>query len=136
MWFVSLLQTYKFGIDNTYLCCVLSVTIADHSTHKMQDVFSYIIFRSTFKHITIFYVLDFKLSLCSVLTVSIFGCIPSVWFILADVSEPSIGSISKVLSVRGDQPILQPTNFVTEGGDALGLYCHSCSGSIAGSMDI
>jgi hypothetical protein len=30
-----------------------------------------------------------------VLTVSIFGCIPSVWFILADVSEPSIGSIFK-----------------------------------------
>jgi hypothetical protein len=35
-------------------------------------------------------ILDFKLSLCSVLTVSTFGCIPSVWFILADVSHPSV----------------------------------------------
>jgi hypothetical protein len=33
-------------------------------------------------------VLDFKLSLCSVLTVSTFGCTSCVWFILADVSEP------------------------------------------------
>jgi hypothetical protein len=31
------------------------------------------------------------------LTVSTFGCIPSVWFILADVSEPSVGSIFKGL---------------------------------------
>jgi hypothetical protein len=45
----------------------------------------------------VFNFLDFKLSLCSVLTVSTFGCIPSVWFILADVSEPSVGSIFKGL---------------------------------------
>jgi hypothetical protein len=36
-----------------------------------------------------YWVLDFKLSLCSVLTVLTFGCFSSVWFILADVSEPS-----------------------------------------------
>jgi hypothetical protein len=33
------------------------------------------------------HILDFKLSLCSVLTLLTFGCFPSVWFILADVSE-------------------------------------------------
>jgi hypothetical protein len=42
---------------------------------------------------------DFKLSLCSVLTVSTFGCFPSVWFILADVSEPSVRSIFKPLKM-------------------------------------
>jgi hypothetical protein len=30
-----------------------------------------------------------------VLTVSTFGCFPGVWFILADVSEPSVRSIFK-----------------------------------------
>jgi hypothetical protein len=39
--------------------------------------------------------LDFKFSLCSVLTVLTFGCFPSVRFILADVSEPSVRSIFK-----------------------------------------
>jgi hypothetical protein len=39
----------------------------------------------------------FKLSLCSVLTVSTFGCFPSVWFILTDVSDPSVRSILKGL---------------------------------------
>jgi predicted DNA-binding antitoxin AbrB/MazE fold protein len=42
-------------------------------------------------------VLDFKLSPCSVLSVSTFGCFPGVWFILADVLEPSVRSIFKGL---------------------------------------
>jgi hypothetical protein len=32
--------------------------------------------------------IDFKLSLCSVLTVSTFGCIPSVWVIFAADLNP------------------------------------------------
>jgi hypothetical protein len=48
-------------------------------------------------HLIKIMLLDFRLSLCSVLTVSIFGCFPSVWFILADVSDPSVRSIFKGL---------------------------------------
>jgi hypothetical protein len=44
-------------------------------------------------------ILDFKLSLCSVLTVLTFGCFHSMWFILADVSEPSVTSIFKPLKM-------------------------------------
>jgi hypothetical protein len=44
-------------------------------------------------------ILDFKLSPCSVLTVSTFGCFPGVWFILIDVSEPSVRSIFKPLKM-------------------------------------
>jgi hypothetical protein len=39
------------------------------------------------------------------LTVSIFGCIPSVWFILAEVSEPSIGSIFKGFEANINQTL-------------------------------
>jgi hypothetical protein len=42
---------------------------------------------------------DFKLSLCSVLTVSTFGCFPNVWFILGDVSDPSVKSTFKPLKM-------------------------------------
>jgi hypothetical protein len=40
-------------------------------------------FNTFYKLSVLFLILNFKLSLCSVLTVSIFLCIPSVWFILS-----------------------------------------------------
>jgi hypothetical protein len=46
-----------------------------------------------------FIILDFKLSPCSVLSVSTFGCFPGVWFILADVSEPSQVHLQRLVEV-------------------------------------
>jgi hypothetical protein len=40
---------------------------------------------AVFSHFEIVNTVDFKLSLCSVLTASTFGCFPGVWFLLADV---------------------------------------------------
>jgi hypothetical protein len=53
---------------------------------------------------------DFRLLACSILSMSTFGWFSSVWFILADVSEPSVRSIFKglmyeVWMVRGERGI-------------------------------
>jgi hypothetical protein len=66
--------------------------------------------RNPFKHNYIC-ILDFKLSPCFICNMFSFKCFPGVWVLIADVSEPSIGSIFIGRSMQYDR-----------GWDVWGIY--------------